>query len=144
MRAISSQLKLPRTTTGTNGCFAPDVAQYPATVPLADLDQPGERFECGRDVSGLLGDHDETIVLVIISKCRAEAVEYAPTLRRQKLQIDPVLVRQHRVPVRVHDLELVHALGKSGEEDCLTGAKDRRPPGQELVSYHFTLHRRCR
>src|SRR5271169_5425085 len=113
--------------------LSPDVAQYPATVPLADLDQPGKRFKCGRDVSGLLGDHDETIVLVIIGKCRAEAIEYAPPLRRQKLQIDPVLVRQHGVPVRVHDLELVHTLGKSSEENCLTGAKDRRSPGQELV-----------
>jgi len=65
--------------------LAPDVAQYPATIPFAYLDQLGQRFECGRDVSGLLSDHDETVVLVIVGKCRAEAVEYAPTLWRQKL-----------------------------------------------------------
>src|SRR5215831_15810082 len=124
--------------------LTPDVTQYPATIPVAYLDQPGQRFECGRDVCGLLSDHNETVVLVIVGKRRAEAVEYAPALWRQKLQIDPVLVRQHRVPVRVHDLELVHALGKNSEEDCLTGAKDRRPPGQKLVWHRFTPLRRCR
>ena len=34
-------------------------------------------------------------------------------------------------------------IGKSGEEDRLARADDRRPPGQKLVSLRFTLHRRC-
>src|SRR6516225_4149527 len=119
-----------------------DLAQYPVAVALADLNQPGERVECGRNVPRLLGRHDEAIVLMIIGKCRSETVKYAPALRRQKLQIDAVLVRKHRVAVRLQDLELVHSLGKSREEDCLAGAKDRRPPVQELMSLRLTLHRR--
>ena len=44
---------------------------------------------------------------MIIRKCRSEAVEYAPALRCQKLQIHAVLVREHHVAVRFQDLELV-------------------------------------
>jgi hypothetical protein len=122
--------------------LAPYVAQYPVAVALANLNQPGERVECGRNVPRLLGRHDDAIVLMIIGKCRSEAVKYAPALRRQELQIDAVLVRKHCVTVRLQDLQLVHSLGKSGEEDCLAGAKDRRPPVQELMSLGLTLHRR--
>ena len=121
--------------------LAPDVAQYPATVRLADLNQPGERVERSRNVPGPLGDHDKAIVLVIIGKCRPEAIEYAPALRCQKLQVNAVLIGEHQVAVRLQDLELVHPFGKRGEEDCLAGAEHRRPPGQKLVSSRFTLHR---
>ena len=123
--------------------LAPDVAQHPAAVGIAELDQRGERVERRCDVAGLLGDDDEPIVLVIVGERHAEAVEDAPARRRQQPQIDAVLVGQHRVAVRLEDLELVHAPGKDGDERRLAAGENGRSPGEELLALRFPLHRRC-
>ena len=115
---------------------------------LEDIEDVLLRADLGTDVAARIaeavgaGRYDKAIILMIIGKCCTEAVKYAPALRRQKLQIDAVLVRKRCIAVRLQDLQLVHPFGKSAEEDCLAGAEDRRPPVQELVSLRFTLH--CR
>src|SRR5271165_6660115 len=110
--------------------LAPHVAQYPAAVRLADLDQPGEGVERRGDIPSLLGHDDETIVLLIIGECYAEAIKDTPARRRQQLQIDAVFVGKNDVPVRLQDLELVHARGETGDEGRLADGEDRCPPGQ--------------
>src|SRR5437016_12584787 len=103
--------------------LAPDVTHHPAAVRLADLDQRSESIQRDRDISSLLRDDDEAVVLVIIGERNTKPVEDAPTGRWQKPQIDAVLVRQHRIPIRLQDLELIHAPGERTDQDCLADAE---------------------
>ena len=104
------------------------------------LDQRTERVERRRDIAGLLGDDDEMIVLLVFGERDPEAIENSPAHRRYQPQADAVLVREDRVTLRVHDLQLVHPPADGGEKQCLTAGEDRRAPGEQLLAKHIPPH----
>ena len=120
--------------------FAPDLAQDAAAVGLADLDQRTERVERRRDIAGLLGDDDKMIVLLVFGERDPEAIENSPAHRRYQPQADAVLVRENRVTLRIHNLQLVHSPADGGEKQCLTAGEDRRAPGKQLLAKRIPPH----
>ena len=107
---------------GHEGMFALDLAQDAAAVGLAHLDQRTERVERRRDIAGLLGDDDKVIILLVFGERDPEAIENSPAHRRYQPQADAVFVRENRIALRVHNLQLVHPPANGGEKQCL----DRR------------------
>ena len=100
MRAISSQLRLARTTIGTKECLRLISRKTRRrSVSLTSI-SVAERIQRRRDVAGLLGDDDEVIVLSVFGERDAEAIEDPPAQRRQQPQVDAVFVGENRVAVR--------------------------------------------
>ena len=123
--------------------LAPDLAQARGGGPSSPISiRCAERVEGRRDVAGLLGDDDEMIILAVIGERDAEAVENPPAQRREQPQAHPVLVGEHRVAIRIQDLQLVHPPGDGGEQYRLTAREDRRAPGEQLSPMRFPPHGR--
>ena len=125
------------------GVLALGVAQDAAQVGLGDLDQPAERRQRHFEIAGLLGNDNDAVIRPVVGERDTEAVEDPPARRGEKPQIDAVLVGHDGVTILVEDLQLVHAAGEGGAEQCLAAGEQGGSPGEEFLAVFFPFHRRA-
>ena len=121
--------------------LAPGIAQHPAAVGIAELDQPGEPGERRLEVASLLGHDDDPEIVPVGGERDAKTVDDAPARRRQEAQIDAVLVGEDGVAVLFEDLQLVEATAEQRGEHALTAREQRRAAGEQLLALGFAGHR---
>ena len=119
----------------------PDFAQDALALVVFKRDDPGQRIEHRVDIAHLLRHQRHAVVFLVDSQRPAVSVDNAATRRRQKTEIDPVLVGEGLVLVGFDDLQLIHPPGQDAEQDHLPAAEDGDPAGKRFVAARVLIHR---
>ena len=126
---------------GDEGAIALGIAEHAAPLGIRQGDDPSQAVEGGAQVAGVLRHDDDAVVLPIERHGPPEAVEDAPTRRRQEAQIDAVVLGKRLIPFRLQDLEIIHA-GDEGREQRYFAAHDEGGTAAELLALELVeLHR---
>ena len=120
--------------------LASDFAQHAIAVGLGDLDQLADRGQGRLEVAGLLRDHDDAVIVLVVGDRNAKPVVNAAARRHHQPQVDPVLVGQNRIPVLLQDLQLVHSADDRCPEQRLSAGEQRRAPREDLTPLLFAGH----
>ena len=95
--------------------LAPNLAQDARPFILGKHDNPGQPIQRLLDVGRVLRGNQHAVVLLIDGQRHAEPVDYVSARRWQQAQIDPVLVGEHGVALRLDNLQIVHSPGQRAE-----------------------------
>ncbi len=122
-------------------CAAPaGFPQDSPTVVFAYIDDCVETFQRLLHVECLFRDHDDAVVLNIDGQRSTVPVHDVAARRRQKTQIDPILVGQHLVAFGFEDLKIIEPSAQTAEQGDFGAGEHSCPAAKCLYPQLFRLH----
>ena len=105
--------------------FAMDLAPHPLIIARRQGNQQSDCIESRRDVICLLGHQGNPVVVAVGRHGLALAVQDTPPWRRQKLDVDAVVIGQHYIAVRLQNLQVIEPPDQRRQQQKLTAREHR-------------------
>ena len=125
---------------GDEAPFAPDLALDP--LPFVGVQRHEGCDPCQRhvEVRHRLRNQHQPVVQAVPGQKLPGAVKDAAARRRQEMDVDSILVGQHRIALGIDDLKLVESAGETGDQQRLKAAHEERTPREQGGTSDFALH----